>query len=114
MPSAAARISVVGCHGFDAFDLGDDERVEAQIAGGCTHRGDVGRAFDKRLAHGIHAVLEGKLQAVPIVFGEGADAEFDAGQVEALCGAQFATDRDSAMHVVALDPVDDATGKGRR
>ncbi len=75
-----------------ALDLGDDERLPAQGAGGGAHGPDVSRAFDKRLADRVHARLEGKLQTGPVVRGKRADAQVNARQVEALAGAQFAAD----------------------
>ena len=41
-------------------------------------------------------MLEGELQALAVVLGEGADAQVDAGQIEPLARTQLAADQDLA------------------
>ena len=54
------------------------------FAAAVAHRFDVRGAFDERLAHRIHAFFERELQARAIVFGERADAEIDARQIQSF------------------------------
>ena len=63
------------------------------------HRINVGPGFHKRLADSIHAVFQGEFEAVPVVIGKCADAQVDAGQVEALAGAQHAAYQHFAVHL---------------
>ena len=48
------------------------------------------------VADGIDSVFEGKLQALPVMIRERADAQLDARQVQPLFRAQFAADGDAA------------------
>ena len=89
-----------------AFDLGDDERALPERLRGRADRFEVGRALDEGLAHGVHAVGEGELEAVAVVGGEGADAKIDARQVEAFPGAKLAARHHRAMDVGAFHPLD--------
>ena len=48
-------------------------------------------------------MLKGELETAAIVLREGTDAKIDAGEVESLARAQFATDSDLAVHLIARD-----------
>src|SRR5208283_4183438 len=67
------------------------------------HGLNIRRIFDERLAHGVHTVFESELQAIVVVFGEGADAEVDARKVEPLARAQFTAHDDTAADITALN-----------
>ena len=86
-----------------ALDLGDDERLVAEVARRGAHRLDVRRALDERLAHRVDARLEREGQALAVARREGADAQLDVGQVEPLARAQLAADPDLADHLGAAD-----------
>ena len=88
--------------GIGTFDLGDDERLFPKAIRSGAQIFNVGGRFDKRLAHCIHSLGKCEFQAVAIVIGEGADAEIDTRQVEALAGSQFATDEDFYSHSVYM------------
>ena len=107
MPSAACRISSRWSSASERSILAMMKGVVPERLGGGAHGLDVGGGFHERLAHRVHAVGERELQAGAVVIGEGADAEVDARQVEALPGAQFAADGDLAVDVVARDALDD-------
>jgi hypothetical protein len=81
----------------------DNERHAADLHCRSAHGLDVRGALDERLAHCIHAGAQRKLKAGAVVLGERANAEIDAGQIEAFPGAQFAADGDGALHVIAGD-----------
>ena len=73
--------------GPGAFDLGDDEGVVTQRGRGLPDGGDIRGALDEGLADRVHPLFGGEFQAFAVVIGEGADAEIDAGQIEAFVGA---------------------------
>ena len=107
MPSAAFRIS-------SKCSRASERSILAMMKGCLPMRLAAARTasmsaarFHERLAHRVHAVLQGEFQAGAVVVGERADAEIDARQVEALPGTQLAADRDFAVHVVACHALDD-------
>ena len=89
------------------LDLGNDKRTFAQALGRRAHCLDVGRRLHERLAHRVHAVLQREFETGAVVFGERADAQVDARQVQPLAGAQFATHDHFALHVRAGNALDD-------
>ncbi len=60
--------------GAGTLDFGDNERVVPKRGGGFAHRLDIFCRFHKRLADRVNALLAGKLQALVVALGEGADA----------------------------------------
>lgn len=61
-----------------AFNLGDDERAEAEGSEGLSDRLDISPGFDEGLAHGVDRLLQGELQTAAVRFGEGGDSQVDS------------------------------------
>jgi hypothetical protein len=59
--------------------------------------------FDEGLADCIHAGRESEIQDTAVVLGERADAQIDAGQIQALPGPKLPADGDFAEHVHPFD-----------
>src|SRR5215469_16224896 len=92
--------------GVRSFYFGDDEGSLARGLGCCPHSFDVMARFHERLAHSVNSLLQRKFEASTVVVCEGTDTESDSGQIQALFGAQFATDRHLAMDFAASDSLD--------
>ena len=73
----------------------------AEIGRDFPNGGNVGGVFDEGLADRVDTVFEGKRQAMLVVVGEGADAQIDAGQIEAFTGAQLSPDQHLAADLPA-------------
>ena len=84
-----------------ALDFCDQERIMAETGRGFPNGGNVGGVFDEGLADRIDTVFEGKRKAMPVVVGEGADAQIDAGQIEAFTGTQLPPDQHLAADLPA-------------
>ena len=67
---------------------------------------DVRRQFHKRLTYGVHAMFEGKFQALPIALGECRDAQIDARQIQPFPGPQFAAHENAAMDSRSIHALD--------
>ena len=90
-----------------ALDLGDDERLLAQLSPPPRARPRCPPRVRRTTGSRRPRRAERELQAGAVVFGERADAEIDARQVEPLARTQLAADGDRALHVVARDALDD-------
>ena len=84
------------------LDLGDDERIVPQGSRPFANGVDVGGIFDERLADRVDALPKRELQAFAVLPGKRADAEVDAGDVQAFARSEFPPDLDLAGYVPAL------------
>ncbi len=89
--------------GVRALDFGDDEGMIAQRVSSPAHRCDVVAGLDKGLADRVNSFFRGELQAFMVTFGEGADSEIYAGEIQSLAGPQLSARNHPAENLIALD-----------
>jgi hypothetical protein len=83
-----------------------------QFSGGCDltknspHRLDVGARFHERLADGVDAVSQGKLETFAVMIRKGRDAKINAREIKTLTRAKFTADSNLATHLLTVDRID--------
>src|SRR5262245_18082980 len=92
--------------GVYPFYFGDEEGLLAGRIRCGAHSFHVTASLHERLAHGVHSLLQRKLQTSTVVLGKGTDSESDSGQIQALFGTQFATHRHLAVNFAACNTLD--------
>ena len=65
---------------------------------------DVVGTLHERDTDSVQLLLGGKGQEFPIPFGEGADTQVDAGEIDAFVGAQLAANLDNAVNGLTCHP----------
>jgi hypothetical protein len=90
-------------NGFGFFQLGDDRDTLARPLEDALQLHDVFRAANKREGDIVYVLLDAKPEVCAIFFGQGRDAEGNAGQVDALVLAQFASVDHAAEDVASGD-----------
>src|SRR4030095_2543804 len=90
-----------------AFNFGDDKWLAANFCCGRADCFNIGCTLHERLADRVYTGVERELETLAIAFGEGTDAQIDAGEIQSLMRAQLATHRNDAFDIVpghAFDP----------
>jgi hypothetical protein len=64
-----------------ALDFRDDERMMPELFRRAAHCVHIRRALDERLTHGVDSFTEREFETLAVAFGEGADAQVNAGKI---------------------------------